>query len=200
LAALQGAVQAGTLRLHERPIARISAAPDTRRMEPFELTTYDLGAGLLRPLSPGNIETLGVALAAMPPWSVIAWPAERLVGSLTRELPSVRRFELVVEGKLAGTVGIQDPFLLGPYLQLLAILPRFQGRYLGSAILEWMEGQARMQEARQLWLCVTTYNTRARAFYERSGFEHAALLDKLATEVSDEILMRKRLRYEAPHF
>jgi ribosomal protein S18 acetylase RimI-like enzyme len=169
-------------------------------MEAFELRTYDIGAGLLRPLSPDNIETLGVALAAMPPWSVIAWPAERLAASLRRELPSVRRFELMVEGKLAGTVGIQDPFLLGPYLQLLAILPGFQGRYLGSAVLEWMECEARMQEARQLWLCVTTYNTHARAFYERFGFKEAALLDKLATEVSDEFLMRKRLSYGAPHF
>jgi ribosomal protein S18 acetylase RimI-like enzyme len=164
-------------------------------MEAFELRTHHIGGGVLRPLSPRNVEALGVALAGMPPWSVIAWPAERLAASLRRELPSVRRFELMVEGKLAGTVGIQDPFLLGPYLQLLAILPDFQGRYLGSEILEWMEREARMQEARQLWLCVTTYNTRARALYERFGFTHAALLDKLATEVSDEVLMRKRLSY-----
>ena len=51
------------------------------------------------------------------------------------------------------------------------------------------------RKSRQLWLCVTTFNTRARAFYERFGFEEVAVLDKLATEASDEVLMRKRLRY-----
>ncbi len=166
-------------------------------MDAFELTTHDIGAGLLRPLSHGNAERLGAALAAMPPWSVIAWPAARLAAGFKREVPSVHRFELLVEGELAGIAGIQNPFLYGPYLQILAVLPGFQGRYLGSAILEWMEREARMQESRQLWLCVTTYNTRARAFYERFGFKEAAVVDKLATEVSDEVLMRKRLSYGA---
>jgi [ribosomal protein S18]-alanine N-acetyltransferase len=167
-------------------------------MEAFELKTYETGAGLLRPFSPGNAGRLGVALAAMPPWSVIGWPAARLAAAFRREVPSVRRFELVVGDELAGIAAIQTPFLHGPYLQILAILPEFQGRYLGSAILEWMEREARLQEARQLWLCVTTYNTHARAFYERFGFEEAAVLDKLATEVSDEVLMRKRLSYSTP--
>ncbi len=169
-------------------------------MEAFELKTYDTGAGLLRPFSPGNAGRLGAALAAMPPWSVIGWPAGRLTAGLMREEPCLRRFEVVVEGELAGIASIQAPFLHGPYLQLLAILPEFQGRRLGSAVLEWMEREARRQEARQLWLCVSTHNARARALYERFGFEEAALLDKLATAASDEVLMRKRLSYGTPCF
>ncbi len=169
-------------------------------MEAFELRTHPIGAGLLRPLSPGTAEKLGAALAAMPPWSVIGWPAERLTATFKHQRPSVRRFELIVDGELAGTVTIQDPFLHGPYLQLLAILPGFQARNLGAAVLRWMEREARSEEARQLWLCVTTFNTRARTFYERFGFKEAAVLDKLASEVSDEILMRKRLSYSKPRW
>ena len=136
----------------------------------------------------------------MPPWSVIGWPAERLTASFHRQAPSVRRFELMVEDELAGTVTIQDPFLHGPYLQLLAILPGFQGHKLGAAVLQWMEREARSAEARQLWLCVSTFNAGARAFYERFGFKEAALLDKLASDLSDEILMRKRLSYSKPRW
>jgi ribosomal protein S18 acetylase RimI-like enzyme len=165
-------------------------------MDVFELGTHDTGAGLLRPLSPANAGPLGEALAAIPPWSTIGWPASRLVATLKNWPTGVRRFELLVEGELAGTISIQYPFLYGPYLQLLAILPGYQGRGLGLACLEWMEREARAAEARQLWLCVTSYNTRARAFYKRFGFEEAALLDKLATDVSDEVFMRKRLRYD----
>ena len=90
---------------------------------------------------------------------------------------------------------IQDPFLHGPYLKLLAIFPGFQGRKLGLRLLQWMEAEARRVEARQLWVCVSTFNTRARAFYERFGFEAVAVLDKLVSDASDEIFMRKRLSY-----
>ncbi|MGA7329050.1 MAG: GNAT family N-acetyltransferase [Rhodomicrobium sp.] len=166
-------------------------------MHPFELTTYNLGPLTLRPLTTGNAAALGEAMAFMPPWSVIGWPAERLVRSLQGELPSVCRFEVKVDEALAGVVTIQAPFLHGPYLQLLAILPEFQGRKLGQHILVWMEAQARLQESRQLWLCVSTFNTRGRAFYERFGFEEVAALEKLASDVSDELLMRKRLSYGA---
>ena len=161
----------------------------------FELTSYDLGIATLRPLSPGNAVKLGEALAAMPPWSTIGSQAERLIRSYKREQPGMYRFELLADGQLAGTVTIQNPFLAGPYLQRLAILPSFQGRNLGLAALNWMEAQARSEQARQLWLCVSTFNTRARAFYERFGFEEAAVLDKLASDASDEVFMRKRLAY-----
>lgn len=167
-------------------------------MQAFELKTYDLGLGLIRPLSSGNAEAFGAALAAMPPWSVIGWPQELLTAAFLRQPPSVHRFELLAGGELAGIVTIQDPFLHGPYLQLLAILPSFQGLNLGLSALQWMEQQARMEEARQLWLCVSTFNTRARAFYERFGFEAVAVLDKLASEASDELFMRKRLNYGRP--
>ena len=168
-------------------------------MDAFELGPHDIGPALLRPLSSANAAPLGEALAAIPPWSTINWPASRLAATLKNWPVGVRRFELLVEGELAGTVSIQFPFLYGPYLQLLAVLPGFQGRGLGLACLEWMEREARAAEARQLWLCVTSYNTGARAFYERFGFKEAALLDKLATDVSDEVFMRKRLSYPRPN-
>ncbi|MBI4725303.1 MAG: hypothetical protein HY765_10080, partial [Rhodomicrobium sp.] len=108
-------------------------------MQAFKLTTHDLGAATLRPLTAANAVPLGEALAAMPPWSVIGWPAERMIRGLQRELPCVRRFEVLVGNELAGIVTVQDPFLHGPYLQLLAILPAYQGRNLGLRILQWME-------------------------------------------------------------
>jgi ribosomal protein S18 acetylase RimI-like enzyme len=164
-------------------------------MRAFQLKPYDLAGALLRPLAAENAARLGTALAAMPPWSVTGSPAESLIRSLRREVPGLSRFEIVAGGELAGMAAIQHPFLHGPYLQLLAVLPGFQGRNLGLRVLEWMEAQARLEEARQLWLCVSTFNSRAKSFYERFGFEPVAVLDKLASDRSDEIFMRKRLAY-----
>jgi ribosomal protein S18 acetylase RimI-like enzyme len=163
----------------------------------FDLATHDLGSITLEPLKGQSAAKLAEALAAMPPWSVIGWPADRLARAFSRSMPSVNRFEVVAGGKLAGIVTVQSPFLHGPYLQLLAILPDFQGQKLGQKILEWMEAQARHEEARQLWLCVSSFNTRAQIFYRRFGFEQVALLERLASDAADEIFMRKRLSYAA---
>ena len=161
---------------------------------PFELQAHDLGDLTLAPLTADNASKLGEVLAAIPPWSVIGFPAERLTRGLMREEPSVKRFEVLAADRgLAGLIVIQHPFLHGPYLQLLAVLPGFQGRTIGVRLLRWMEAEARKAETRQLWLCVSTFNERARAFYERFGFEAVAVLDKLATGASDEVFMRKRL-------
>lgn len=162
-------------------------------MNAFALATHDLGPVALRPLAAGSAEKLGPELAAISPWSIIGYPADRLTRALQSQQPSMKRFEVLSGGALAGVIAIQDPFLHGPYLQLLAILPAFQGQSLGLRLLKWMESEARRAEARQLWLCVSTFNTRARAFYERFGFEAVAVLDKLSTDASDELFMRKRL-------
>jgi ribosomal protein S18 acetylase RimI-like enzyme len=164
----------------------------------FELTMHDLGALALRPFAAENAGVIAESLAAIPPWSVIGYPAERMARAFKSEQPSLKRFEVAAEGKLAGLVAIQDPFLHGPYLQLFAVLPEFQGRGFGLRLLQWMEEEARLAEARQLWLCVSSFNARARAFYERFGFREVAILDKLATDASDEVFMRKRLFYDAP--
>jgi len=164
----------------------------------FGLTMHDLGALALRPLAAENVGALAESLAAIPPWSIIGYPAERMARAFKSEQPSLKRFEVAAEGKLAGLVAIQDPFLHGPYLQLFAVLPEFQGRGFGLRLLQWMDTEARRAEARQLWLCVSSFNARARSFYKRFGFSEVAILDKLATDASDEVFMRKRLFYNTP--
>lgn len=164
--------------------------------DPFDLAIHELETATLRPLTMASAEKLGAALAAMPPWSVLGWPADRMILGLQRQLPSVLRFEVIASGHLAGIITIQHPFLHGPYLQLLAILPEFQGHHLGFSLLQWMEAEARRIQSRQLWVCVSTFNTRARAFYERFGFAPVTVLEKLLTDTTDELFMRKRLQYE----
>ncbi len=161
----------------------------------FAAARYDLGVCELAPFEAATAASLGPALAAMPPWSVLGWSADAMVGSLVRDVPALARFEVRVDGAAAGIVFIQDPFLLGPYLQRIALLPAHQGRAIGQSVLAWMEERARTVRARQLWLCVSSFNGRARAFYARFGFEEAAVLDKLVCDEFNEILMRKRLRY-----
>ena len=50
------------------------------------------------------------------------------------------------------------------------------------------------REARHIFLCVSSFNTRARAFYERLGFCAVGEFQDYIIEGASEILMHKRLR------
>lgn len=136
-------------------------------------------------------EALGPAVAAIEPWSTISYPAAQFVTFLTTEDPALRLMAALVEGQPAAVAGVRMRWLRGPYLQLLAVLPPFQGRGIGAALLRWFEAQAAPAD-RWLWLCCSDFNIRAFAFYETRGYEKVTALTDLMLDGTAEFLMRKR--------
>jgi ribosomal protein S18 acetylase RimI-like enzyme len=127
----------------------------------------------------------------MPPWSEMAYPAGKLAAFLAAPDEGARRYLIEVEGGEAGVVSVRDPWLKGPYLELLAVLPPFQNQGIGSSVLDWLERAARAQAARNLWVCASSFNAGALRFYERQGFVRVGELPGLVTDGFDEILLRK---------
>ncbi len=107
------------------------------------------------------------------------------------------RYQIECGGDLAGAVIIFNPWLAGPYLQMLAILPAHQKRGIGARVLAWLESEAR-GHFRNLWLCVSGFNTDAQRFYRLHGFEQVTTLEGLLRDEDDELLMRKRLARSTP--
>jgi diamine N-acetyltransferase len=134
----------------------------------------------------------GSAVAAIEPWSQINYPAALLTGFLTAKDASLDRRAIFVEEEPAGIMAVRSPWLRGPYLQVLALLPPFQGQGFGAALLAWFEAQA-TGNSRWLWLCHSSFNRRAGAFYARHGFSEVATLSDLMIDGGDEVLMRKRV-------
>ena len=136
---------------------------------------------------------LGHAVASIDPWSQINYPASNLIAFLTADDPALSRHALLIDDKPAGVIAIRSPWLHGPYLQLLAILPPFQNQGFGVALLDWFETRAHPRN-RWLWLCYSSFNKRAGAFYAGHGFEVVTALTELMSDGGDdEILMRKRI-------
>jgi ribosomal protein S18 acetylase RimI-like enzyme len=96
-------------------------------------------------------------------------------------------------GAIAGLAVVQTPWLAGPYVRFLGVLPAYQGHGLGEALLEWIEAEARRARSRNLWICVSDFNTRALALYRRYGFEPVADLPDCAADGISEHFLRKRL-------
>ena len=127
----------------------------------------------------------------MEPWSVMNYPAETLAAFLASPDRDVSRYWVSLGGSEAGVVSVRYPWLKGPYLELLALLPQAQGQGVGSSILAWLEREALRHQARNLWVCASSFNTRALRFYERHGFRPAATLPGLVADGYNEILLRK---------
>lgn len=144
---------------------------------------------MIRPLDAAEISAFAAALAAMAPWSTLGFAAEGLARYLGRDDPAARRMVAEREGRAAGLLVLRAPWLRGPYVEVLAVLPEAQGGGVGRALLDWAAGQG----GDNLWACVSAFNTPARAFYARAGFVEVAPLPDLVAAGEDEILLRRQL-------
>ena len=166
---------------------------------PFRAERY-----LLRPLPDGRTlalgqftaataEVLGPAAATFGPWAHYGFDGQKIATALKTSTEGTYRFQVECDGELAGAIVVVCPWLAGPYLQMLAVLPAHQNLGIGGKILAWYEDQARGGVFRNLWLCVSGFNVAAQRFYQAHGYTLAATLDGLMRDGDAELLMRKRL-------
>ena len=159
----------------------------------------------LRPLSDGRrvqlgaldaaaAATLAPQLATIEPWVRLGTTSpdlERLFLCATR--PGRQGWCIRVDEQAAGAMIVEHNWLLGPYLMHLSVAPAYQRQGLARRSLGWWETVARGHGARNLWLCVSSFNDPAKALYQAKGFRQVGVLDNLLVEGFDEVLMRKRL-------
>lgn len=165
------------------PLSPLDLGPDTSNGRSRTLT----------PLDPSHAARLGEAFAAMPPWRDHPYTAAVLAAYLGALEPDAPRYAILVDGDIAGALGLRLNWLRGPYVQFLGILAPFQGRGLGSAVLEGIETRARSEGQRNLWVAASDFNVAALRFYRRLGFSEVARLDDLVSLGRTELLLRKKL-------
>jgi len=149
----------------------------------------------LKQIEPGEDEigALAEAFASIDPWLSYDYRAAALTGYFAMQEPGAPRYKIMAGEATAGIVGVRLRWLRGPYLQFLGVLPAFQSRGIGTAVLDWFERLGREQGERNIWVAVSSTNAGAIAFYERHGFTDAATLDDLVGDGLAELLMRKRI-------
>jgi diamine N-acetyltransferase len=168
-----------------------------QRPPAFRAERYELGrAGLvLSALAPEEAPFLALALAVIEPWARYPISAETLAALFRPSTDGGIRLAVRCSDyvKPIGVVLIRQPWLVGPYMQFLAVLPGAQGAGHGRAILNWFEAEARAAGLRNIWICAASFNAGALRLYETCGFERATVLDDLVKPGFDEVLMRKKL-------
>jgi ribosomal protein S18 acetylase RimI-like enzyme len=167
-------------------------------LRPFRSDRYEIGTSrdgyalTLVPMTGAAADVLAPQVVAIGPWAHYGFEPSRIAAAFKSRDDGAVRYQIECGADLAGAVVILSPWMAGPYLQMLAILPAHQSRGIGAKFLGWYEAEAR-GHFRNLWLCVSAYNTEAQRLYRAHGFERVATLEALLREGDDELLMRKRL-------
>jgi len=146
----------------------------------------------IRSYKPDDFAAVVRMLADLDPWKKLSYNAsdwERLF-----EMPMQGREAFVIEagGSVVGVGVLRQRFLFGDYLEIFAIAASAQGRGYGRALLAHVEGLV-FRRARNLFVCVSDFNHRARRFYERNGYTEIGPILHLLIPGSSEVLLRKTI-------
>ncbi|HKW86612.1 MAG TPA: GNAT family N-acetyltransferase [Nitrospiraceae bacterium] len=97
-----------------------------------------------------------------------------------------------LDGTVAGIAVVRQKFLLGDYLELFGVAEWTRGKGLGKRLLEHIESVV-FARAKNLFACVSDFNTQGRAFYKKHGYQEIGPLPNLLIPGSAEILLRKTM-------
>jgi len=148
---------------------------------------------LIRPLR-GKREAVACArlAAASDPWLTLRRTAAYVLKQLTDP-----RKETYVAFDFHGNDPVGFIILdlngpLGGYVQAIAVGPEWRGRGVGRKLMAFAE-QCIFRESPNVFLCVASFNTAARRFYRRLGYERVGVLKNYVLHGYSEILMRKTI-------
>jgi ribosomal protein S18 acetylase RimI-like enzyme len=95
--------------------------------------------------------------------------------------------------KPAGIILLDPRGVAGsPYIKSIAVYPGFRGQGIGTKLLSFAEDLFR-NDSRHIFICVSSFNHRARKLYEKCGYQAAGEFKDYIIEGASEILMHKRL-------
>jgi len=144
----------------------------------------------IRAYQAGDLDAVVRLLNELEPWRRLRYTAADWEKLFAMPLQGREAFVLEADGGLAGIGVLRRTFLVGDYLELLAVAAPAQGKGHGRSLLAHVEGVA-FRRAKNLFVCVSDFNQQGRRFYERNGYQPVGPIPDLLVQGSSEILMRK---------
>ncbi len=124
------------------------------------------------------------------------WITLRITAEQCRKNCHDPEFQLYIacKGEKPAGVILLDPMGVAgsPYIKSIAVFPEFRGQGIGTKLLSFTEDLFRTR-SRHLFICVSSFNHRARKLYEKFGFRVVGELKNYIIEGASEILMHKVL-------
>lgn len=129
-------------------------------------------------------------MAASDPWVTIGRTYDECLAAVSD--PARERYVAREDGAVRGFVVVNMRGAFIGYIQLLCVAADARGSGLGTRLLQFAEERI-LRETPNVFLCVSSFNPRARALYQRLGYETIGELKDYVIAGASEILMRKTI-------
>jgi len=162
-------------------------------MELFREKNYDLGLCHLVSSRSCDLQNIAGEFANMDPWKRLDFSSNSLAGYFGKTDENLFGFGVILNQNIVGVITVRHPWMRGPYLEFMGLLPSAQNTGIGRQLLSWLESQAKEANQRNIWTAVSEFNGAAYRFYTGFGFKKIASLDNLVSDNFAEILLRKQI-------
>ncbi len=122
------------------------------------------------------------------PWKTFGITYEQaiaIIGGTEKE-----RYIALHQEMMIGFVTLQMGGALRGYIQDIAVVPVWREHGVGNQLLQYAEERI-FRDARNVFLCVSSFNQRAQKLYQKRGYATVGILHDYLLAGMDEILMRK---------
>lgn len=145
----------------------------------------------IAPLS-GEVEATECAniMAASEPWLRLGFDFQKCYAVVTS--PSREIYVAKMAEDLVGFIVINMQGIFRGYIQTVASSEKFRGRGVGTALIAFAEERI-FAESPNVFMCVSSFNHRAKALYLRLGYEVVGELTDFVVRGHSEWLLRKSL-------
>jgi len=144
---------------------------------------------MIRPLN-GQAEAEHCArlMSSMDPWLTLGRTYDKCLATLLDPVREAYVFE--ADGAIKGLIIVVVTGAFIGYIQTIAVAPEAQSQGVGAKLIAFAEARiARVSPA--VFLCVSSFNPRARALYERLGYEFVGeLKDYVAAGYSEYVMWK----------
>ena len=146
----------------------------------------------IRAMQPEDRDAVVQLLGASDPWTTLGYTAadwDRVFCPIPQGRDS---YVAEFDGRVAGIALVRQKFLLGDYLELLAVAGWARQQGVGRHLLRHIE-QLVFDRTKNLFACVSDFNVPAREFYKKMGYQEIGPMPNLLTPGSAEIFLRKTM-------
>lgn len=146
---------------------------------------------VIRPLqTDAETRTCAAMMAASDPWLTLGRDFEGSMGFLT---DGTKEIHVAAEGDdVLGFIVLNMHGAFVGYIQTICVAAAARGRGIGSELMAFAEEQI-FRVSPNVFLCVSSFNERAAALYERLGYQRVGVMPDYIKRGYDEIFMRKSI-------
>ena len=142
-------------------------------------------------LDDDEVDVCAEIMSTSEPWITLGRTKEQATRILSdRDAQEV--YVATHEGDVVGFVILVLKGAFVGYIRTVAVHPEWRSRGLGRRLIQFAEERS-FRDSPNVFLCVSSFNPRARALYERLGYELVGELRDYIVRGKSELIMRKTL-------